>query len=99
MVEGEWVQAIGDRENYALPGDGSGKTVIADPDHYEARAEAAASKDGKSLWVAYERGTVRWGKDLGSEWRKLGGGLNYDRRIKFIKVDLESGPAPRRSSG
>lgn len=68
----------------------STKAIVA-TDHYEARAEAAASKDGKSLWVAYEQGTVRWGKDLGSEWRKLGGGLNYDRRIKFIKVDLESG--------
>jgi hypothetical protein len=66
------------------------ETLVA-TDHYEARAEAAASKDGKWLWVAYEQGTVRWGKDLGSEWRKLGGGLNYDRRIKFIRVNLESG--------
>ena len=64
---------------------------LASSDHYEARAEAAVSPDGRTLWVAYEQGTVRWGKDLGSEWRKIGGGLNYDRRIKVIRMDLDSG--------
>jgi len=59
--------------------------------HYEARAAAAASPDGKTLWVAYEEGTKRWGKDLGSEWRRYGGGLNYDRRMRMVKVDLATG--------
>ncbi len=65
-------------------------TIIATP-RYEARAAAAPTRDGSTLWVAYEEGIRRWGKDLGSEWRKIGGGLNYDRRIKLAKVDLKSG--------
>ena len=64
---------------------------VAQTDRYEARGEHALSKDGKHLWVAYEDGCVRWGKDLGSEWRKIGGGLNYDRRIKVVRVELASG--------
>lgn len=64
---------------------------IAQSSRYEARPEAALSPDGKTLWVAYEDGSERWGKDLGSEWRELGGGLNYDRRIKVVRVDLDSG--------
>lgn len=64
--------------------------ALAQTDRYEARAEAAASPDGKSLWVAYEDGIVRWGKDLGSEWRKKGGGLHHDRQLKVIQVDLAS---------
>ncbi|MFT5030246.1 MAG: hypothetical protein ACI9VS_002701 [Candidatus Binatia bacterium] len=63
---------------------------VAKSARYEARGTCVASHDGKTLWVAYEDGTKRWGKDLGSEWRKIGGGLNYDRRIKLISVDLES---------
>jgi hypothetical protein len=76
----------------------SGKQTLiplAQSARYEARPEAAVSPDGKTLWVAYEDGTKRWGKDLGSEWRKLGGGLNYDRRIKVIRMDLESGKIDR----
>ena len=70
-----------------------GKTAIspiAATPRYEARGSAAVSRDGSTLWVAYENGVKRWGKDLGSEWRKIGGGLNYDRRIKLAKVDLNS---------
>ena len=62
---------------------------IATTDRYEARAEAAGS--GDTLWVAYENGTKRWGKDLGSEWRKRGGGLHYDRHLFMAKVDLKTG--------
>lgn len=57
---------------------------------HEARPSASVSTDGKTLWVAYEDGVERWGKDLGSEWRKKGGGLNYDRRVKILKVDLKT---------
>jgi len=69
-------------------------TVAATPRH-EARAQAATSPDGKTLWVAYEDGTVRWGKDLGSQWRKAGGGLNYDRHAYVAKVDLATGKVTR----
>ncbi len=62
--------------------------TLAKSDRYEARPEAATSPDGKTLWVAYEDGMVRWGKDLGVEWRQKGGGLHHDRQLKVIKVDL-----------
>ncbi|MEO0444819.1 MAG: hypothetical protein AAF191_01950 [Verrucomicrobiota bacterium] len=73
-----------------LSPDGTASTPfpLAQTDRYEARAEAATSPDGKTLWVAYEDGITRWGKDLGSEWRKKGGGLHHDRQLKVIKVDL-----------
>jgi hypothetical protein len=61
---------------------------LAATDRYEARAEAAVTRDGKTLWVTYENGIERWGKDLGVEWRSKGGGLHHDRLIKVVKVDL-----------
>ena len=61
---------------------------LAKTPRYEARGEAAVSPDGKSLWVIYETGMERWGKDLGADWRKKGGGLHHDREIKLIRVDL-----------
>ncbi|MEM9280913.1 MAG: hypothetical protein AAGA96_03740 [Verrucomicrobiota bacterium] len=63
---------------------------LAQTDRYEARGEAATSLDGKTLWVAYEDGVVRWGKDLGSEWRQKGGGLHHDRQLKVLRIDLET---------
>lgn len=66
-------------------------TPIAATPRYEARASAAASPEGRTLWVAYEDGPRRWGKDLGSEWRKLGGGLHYDRHLYLAKVELATG--------
>lgn len=63
---------------------------IAATDRYEARAEAACSPDGKTLWVVYENGIKLWGKDLGADWRKKGGGLHHDRLLKVVKVDLEN---------
>lgn len=65
--------------------------AVASSDRYEARAESAASSDGKHLWITYEDGMKLWGKDLGSDWRKKGGGLHHDRQIKVVKVDLASG--------
>ena len=61
---------------------------LASSARYEARPTAAASPDGKSLWVAYEDGIEHWGKDLGVEWRSKGGGLHHDRLIKVVKIDL-----------
>ncbi|MEM1294939.1 MAG: hypothetical protein AAGH89_06205 [Verrucomicrobiota bacterium] len=64
--------------------------AIAKTDRYEARPEAATSPDGKTLWVSYEDGMKLWGKDLGADWRKKGGGLHHDRQLKVVKVDLAS---------
>jgi hypothetical protein len=72
----------------------AGKTTILPiltTKRYEARAHGAVSPDGKTLWVACEDGPERWGKDLGSEWRKSGGGLNYGRHLRLIAVDLATG--------
>jgi hypothetical protein len=66
-------------------------TPIAATKRYEARAHGAVSPDGKTLWVAYEDGPERWGKDLGSEWRKTGGGLNYGRHLRLVAMDLSTG--------
>ncbi|MEM1443838.1 MAG: hypothetical protein AAGF67_15940, partial [Verrucomicrobiota bacterium] len=74
----------------SIDGSVSDPVALAQTDRYEARGEAATSLDGKSLWVAYEDGIVRWGKDLGSEWRSKGGGLHHDRQLKVIRVDLET---------
>ena len=65
--------------------------TVANSERYEARAEASLSPDGESIWIAYEDGMKNWGKDLGADWRKKGGGLHHDRQIKVVKVDLESG--------
>ncbi len=65
--------------------------AVATSERYEARAEVAASPDGKHLWITYEDGMELWGKDLGADWRKKGGGLHHDRQIKVVKFDLSSG--------
>lgn len=70
-------------------------SAITTSDRYQGRAEAAASLDGASLWVAYEDGVSRWGKDLGSEWRQLGGGLHFDRHLYLARVDLATGKTRR----
>jgi len=64
--------------------------AIAKTARYEARAAGACSPDGQTLWVAYEDGMERWGKDLGAEWRRKGGGLHHDRQLKVVRVDLGS---------
>jgi len=84
----------GDFDVYLAKVTPAGKTTItpiAASNRYEARAEADVSPDGKTLWVAYEDGPERWGKDLGSEWRKNGGGLNYGRHLRLVAVDLATG--------
>jgi hypothetical protein len=71
-----------------------GKTTISPivaTKRYEARPHGAVSPDGKTLWIAYEDGPERWGKDLGSEWRSSGGGLNYGRHLNLVSVDLATG--------
>ncbi len=55
---------------------------------YEARADIAASANGKSLWIAAERGRARWGLDVrGHENDK---GLNAQKDILFGRFDRET---------
>ncbi len=70
-------------------------TAITSSPRYEARASADATPDGSMLWVAYEDGPERWGKDMGSEWRKIGGGLHYGRQVYLARIDLATGSVAR----
>ncbi len=56
---------------------------------YEARASIAATKDGKILWIAAERGRREWGLDL----RRHGGdtGLNSEKRMLLGQYDIAAG--------
>lgn len=59
---------------------------IAHSPRYEARAEIAADGDG-GLWIAAERGRVRWGLDVrGHDNAK---GLNAQKNLLFGRYDLE----------
>ncbi|MCP5541165.1 MAG: hypothetical protein H7A52_13560 [Akkermansiaceae bacterium] len=61
---------------------------IAHTPRYEARAAIAASADGKSLWIAAERGRPRWGLDVrGHDNDK---GLNAQKEILFGRYDIGS---------
>ena len=52
---------------------------------YEARADIAAAADGKSLWIAAERGRVRWGLDVRGHENERG--LNARKEILFGRFD------------
>lgn len=70
--------------------DGAVKTrPIAHTPRFEGRASLAASRDGKSLWIASERGRVRWGLDVrGHENDK---GINAQKKILFGRYDIAAG--------
>lgn len=72
-----------------IDGDGSVETrPIAHSPRYEARADIASDGNG-GLWIAAERGRVRWGLDVrGHENAK---GLNAQKEILFGRLDIESG--------
>ena len=60
---------------------------IAHTPAYEARASIAPTADGGGLWIAAERGRVRWGLDVrGHEDNK---GLNAQKEILFGRFDIE----------
>lgn len=59
---------------------------IAHSPRYEARADLAASPDGSCLWMAAERGRVRWGLDV--RGHENGKGLNAGKEILFGRFDL-----------
>ncbi len=79
-----------------VSGDGEvALTQITRSPRYEGRAAIAATPDGKRLWIAWENGRLRWGKDS----RGVGGGagLNARKRIEVVCFDVVSGkltPAP-----
>ncbi len=70
-----------------LNGSAEEQQITSSPE-YEARASIAATKDGKTLWIAAERGRRQWGLDL----RRHGGdtGLNGEKRILLGSFDIGS---------
>jgi hypothetical protein len=56
---------------------------------YEARASLAAAKDGRSLWIAAERGRRQWGRELRGHAGETG--LNGQKRILFGRFDIAAG--------
>ena len=67
--------------------DGSVETTpIGHSPRFEGRADIAASRDGSHLWIAAERGRVRWGLDVrGHENDK---GINAQKRVLFGRFDI-----------
>lgn len=55
---------------------------------YEARASIAASPDGKKLWIAAERGRLRWGRPL--RGHEPDDGLNGRKRLLVGYFDIDS---------
>jgi hypothetical protein len=93
--DGAWVvydSSRGDEFNvYAarvrLDGKVETKQITSSP-QYEARV-SVASDGGKALWIAFERGKQRWGKDL--RGHSAVKGLNGQKRVVLGRLDLESG--------
>ena len=61
---------------------------IAHSPRYEARASITTSADGESLWIAAERGRVRWGLDARGHQNDKG--LNAQKEILFGRYDIAS---------
>ncbi len=62
---------------------------ITDSPEYEARASIAAAPDGKSLWIAAERGHRDWG--LPTRGHDQSAGFNGQKRILLGRYDIASG--------
>lgn len=69
------------------------RQVVAETPSYEARVSIAASPDRKALWLAWERGLDRWGGDRRGHDVEIG--LNANKRIDLVRVDVESGAVTR----
>lgn len=64
---------------------GKAKPLIK-TERYEARASAASSADGKTIWLACERGNTDWGLD--SRGHANPAGLNGRRNTVFARWDV-----------
>ena len=91
--DGAWIVHDSSRGNefnlYLARVDLDGKVdtrPIAHSPRYEGRAAIAASADGESLWIAAERGRVRWGLDARGHQNDKG--LNAQKEILFGRYDI-----------
>ncbi|MEM0968673.1 MAG: hypothetical protein AAGJ31_04930, partial [Verrucomicrobiota bacterium] len=61
---------------------------IAPSPAYEARSDLALTADGSGLWIAAERGRVRWGLDVRGHGNEKG--INAQTRLLFGRFDFAS---------
>lgn len=64
------------------------KPVINTP-RYEGRVSAIGTPDGKGIWIACERGRMKWGLDIRAHGHL--DGLNAQKNMVLAYWDLESG--------
>ncbi|MER3415217.1 MAG: hypothetical protein C4297_03265 [Gemmataceae bacterium] len=67
----------------------AGKTTVrplAASSRFEARPSICADADGR-LWVAYEEGPIKWGKDYGAFDSEDGNPLYNERHIRIVCVE------------
>lgn len=67
---------------------GETKTLIKTP-RYEGRVSAIGSADGKGIWLACERGRMKWGLDIRAHGHL--DGLNAQKNMVLAYWDLVSG--------
>lgn len=67
---------------------GETKTLIATP-RYEGRVSAVGSADGKGIWLACERGRMKWGLDIRAHGHL--DGLNAQKSMVLAYWDVASG--------
>lgn len=67
---------------------GETKTVIATP-RYEGRVSAIGTADGKGIWLACERGRMKWGLDIRAHGHT--DGLNAQKNMVLAYWDIASG--------
>ncbi len=67
---------------------GETKTLISTP-RYEGRVSAVGTADGKGIWLACERGRMKWGLDVRAHGH--GDGLNAQKDMVLAYWDIASG--------
>ncbi len=67
---------------------GETKVIIQTP-RYEGRVSAIGTADGKGIWLACERGRVKWGLDIRAHGHP--DGLNAQKNMVLAYWDLASG--------
>ena len=67
---------------------GESKTLIK-TDRYEGRVSAIGSADGKGIWLACERGRMKWGLDIRAHGHL--DGLNAQKNMVLAYWDIASG--------
>ncbi len=66
------------------------RTIVGSP-KFEARPSIVYDRDGR-LWIAYEEGPEKWGKDYGSLVPDRGNPLYSARSVRVVCIDTDGKP-------